>query len=125
MFCRYPEFEDLWIDLICILGVYRSRTTRENDAYRSHGPDLGGRDCSRHNFGKHMGFANPTCDQLRILCAKINNENLVEVSGRSLPGGTSHGYPIPTCWDFCSALPSVWSAGATMTSAFWNSLTLA
>jgi len=30
-------------------------------------------------------------------------------------------YPIPTPWERCSVLPSLWSAGATATSAFWNS----
>jgi hypothetical protein len=32
--------------------------------------------------------------------------------------------PIPTCWERWSDLPSVSSAGATITSAFWNSFTL-
>jgi RimJ/RimL family protein N-acetyltransferase len=29
--------------------------------------------------------------------------------------------PIPTCWARCSSFPSVCNAGATITSAFWNS----
>ena len=34
--------------------------------------------------------------------------------------GRGGGHPIPTSCSFCSFLPSVMSAGATMTSAFWN-----
>jgi len=33
-------------------------------------------------------------------------------------------WPIPTCCERWSDLPSVSSAGATITSAFWNSFTL-
>ena len=43
-------------------------------------------------------------------------------SGRIL--GCGRQCPIPTCWERWSDLPSVSSAGATITSAFWNSLTL-
>jgi hypothetical protein len=43
-------------------------------------------------------------------------------SGRIL--GYRRQCPIPTCWERWSDLPSVSSAGATITSAFWNSFTL-
>ena len=33
-------------------------------------------------------------------------------------------WPMPTPWDRWSCLPSVCRAGATMTSAFWNSFTV-
>ena len=38
------------------------------------------------------------------------------------PGGTgaAGGYPIPTDWACCSFLPSVFRAGATITSHFWK-----
>lgn len=38
--------------------------------------------------------------------------------------GSRRQCPIPTCWERWSDLPSVSSAGATITSAFWNSFTL-
>lgn len=39
-------------------------------------------------------------------------------------GSQGRQWPIPTCCDRWSDFPSVSNAGATITSAFWNSFTL-
>jgi hypothetical protein len=63
-----------------------------------------------------VGLTHAPGDQLCVLRPEVDDEyNLLTlVLGQC---------PIPIPWDFWRPLPSVWSAGATMISAFWNSLT--
>ena len=56
----------------------------------------------------------PPGDQLRVLGPEVDDEDGVEAGQR----------PIPMPWARWSVLPSVMSAGATITSAFWNSFTV-
>ena len=71
----------------------------------------------RNDLGIDVRFPNAPGDQLRVLRPEVDDQY----------GLFGHGrlgqWPIPMPWDFCRPLPSVWSAGATMISAFWNSLT--
>ena len=84
-----------------------------------HLADLGRGDVARHDLAEDVGLADPAGDQLGVLGAEVDDQDPVTVD----PG--RHLLPMPTCWDFWRPLPSLWRAGATMTSAFWNSLTSA
>ncbi len=57
-----------------------------------------------------MSFSYPSGDQLRVLGAKVDDENSIKVARDT--------HPIPTRWLRWSDLPSVCSDGAIMTSAF-------
>jgi len=54
-------------------------------------------------------FAHTTGYQLGVLGAEVDDE---DVLGQC---------PMPTPWERCNCFPSVWSDGASMISAFWNS----
>ena len=85
-----------------------------------------------------MCFADAPCDQLRVLRTEVDDENGIErirslMMGHSLRIGIPDPLtlapalihrPMPTPCARWSALPSVCSDGATMTSAFWNSLSV-
>jgi hypothetical protein len=61
-------------------------------------------------LGVDAGLADPTGYELCVLAAEVQDED-------------HYAYPpIPTRWERCSSLPSVFRDGANMTSAFWNSL---
>ena len=70
-----------------------------------------------------MRLADPPRDQLRVLRTEVDDENRVVRAGsaRALTVAQAHADALLLRW---SDLPSVFSAGATMTSAFWNSLTV-
>ncbi len=70
-----------------------------------------------------MGLADPAGDQLRILGTEVDDQDRT-VTGAAGAGGPRAQWPMPTPCERCRSLPSVWSAGATITSAFWNSLTV-
>ena len=89
-------------------------------------------------------------DELRVLRPEVDDENGVERRWRQSPWRNdvlgfntfaaaerafpaldrASGFaslpqlPIPICWSRCRFLPSVWRAGATITSAFWKSFTV-
>ncbi len=65
-----------------------------------------------------MSFADPPGYQLRVLGAEVNHEDAIEVTGGRVSSRERGHQPIPTPWLRCSHLPSVCSAGATITSAF-------
>ena len=70
-----------------------------------------------------MGLADPTGDQLGVLGTEVDDQDRT-VAGVTRTGGRLAQWPMPTPWERCRSLPSVWSAGATITSAFWNSFTV-
>ena len=107
-----PELKDRRVKAWCTFGVDRTRPTGQDDALGPFGLDFSSSDGGANNLGVHPSFANPTSNQLRILRTEVNNENDV---GQC---------PMPTFCERWSCLPSVCSAGAIMTSAFWNSLTV-
>ncbi len=105
-------------------------------------------------LGEDPALAEPARDQLRVLAAEVEHEDLLAIdpdrarlaARRIDDGGVDRAFrraapppcrqssetatplatadlpfePIPTDWLRCSCLPSVCSAGATMTSARWN-----
>ena len=66
----------------------------------------------------HVRVADPSRDQLGVLGPEINNKYGANFGHRA------YLLPMPTPCARWSDFPSVWSPGATMTSAFWNSLTV-
>jgi hypothetical protein len=113
---RDAQFEDGGIDPIGVLGIDRRRATRKDDPGRLRRLDLGRRDVAGDDRRVDVGFPHSAGDQLGVLGTEVDDENRL-----SRPRG--HRHPIPTCWLRCSDLPSVWRLGASITSAFWNSLT--
>ena len=82
-----------------------------------------------------MRLAHPPGDELRVLGAEVDDQHRVEVGLHlpKLPAPAAPGpewprgrrqLPMPTDWARWSCLPSVCSAGATITSALWNSRTV-
>ena len=85
-------------------------------------------------LGEHAAFADPPRDQLRVLAPEIEDEHLLGGLGRRrwrrrpqssatpTPAETAARPfdPMPTDCSFCSFLPSLISAGATITSARWK-----
>ncbi len=114
------------------VGVDRLRPPRQDDALGAPGQQLRGRGVEADDLGVDARLAHPPGDQLRVLGAEVDDENGVggvrslrqPGSGRARHDAAFAQCPIPTPWERCRALPSVCSAGATITSAFWNSLTV-
>ena len=69
---------------------------------------------------KHVGLAHPAGDQLGVLGAEVDDQDPVDGPA----SGLTHAH-ADAAGTAAGALPSVWRAGATITSAFWNSLTSA
>ena len=102
--------------------VHRRRATREDDRLRVAGEHLRDRHRARDDLAVDVHLAHPPRDQLRVLRPEVDDEDEV---GRVVHAhGRSDHRPIPMPCARCSDLPSVFSAGATITSAFWNSLTV-
>src|SRR6478752_468323 len=95
----------------------RCRPTTEDDAGRLTRPHLVSGDRVRNDLGVDVRFPHAPGDQLRVLRPEVDDQ--YGLIGR----GRLRQWPIPMPCDFWRPLPSVWSAGATMISAFWNSLT--
>jgi hypothetical protein len=110
---RDAELEDARIHPVGVLGVHRSRATGEDDAHRRLGADLVGGDVAGDDLGVDPRLADPPGDQLGVLGPEVEDQHGVERGC----------HPMPTRCERCRPLPSVWSDGAIMTSAFWNSLT--
>jgi hypothetical protein len=70
----------------------------------------------RDDLGVDVCLAYAPGDQLRVLRPEVDDQYGLLRLDRSQ-------WPIPMPCDFCKFLPSVCNAGATMISAFWNSLT--
>ncbi len=74
-----------------------------------------------HDLAVHVRLADAPGDQLGVLRPEVDDQN-----GALRLGGMQRQRrqcPMPMPCDRCSVLPSVCKAGATITSAFWNSLT--
>ena len=101
------------------------RAAREDDPLRSVGQQVLGRGRVGHDLGVDVGLTDPAGDQLRVLGAEVDDQDRPVDQAVARPTGAGRGqWPMPTPCDRCRSLPSVWSAGAIMTSAFWNSLTV-
>ena len=89
------------------------------------GEDLLGRGVVGDDRREDPALADAAGDQLAVLRSEIDDQDPARRGGREggvergvLRGG--QGYPIPTCWACWSFLPSLLSAGATITSHFWK-----
>ena len=111
------EVVDRGVEAGCPLDVDRLRAAREDQAGRRPLGDLGRGDRVGDDLAVDVGFPDPPGDELGVLRAEVDDEDVVGV-----PDGAQ--CPIPMPWERCRPLPSVCRAGATMTSAFWNSLRL-
>ncbi len=120
---RDSRRQDPGVDAVGALCIHGSRTTGQHDARRAPPLDLAGGDVARNDLRVDVCLAYPPGDELRVLRTEIDDEHPIEVA---VAGGLSGRHqPMPTRWLRCRSLPSVLRAGATITSAFWNSLTLA
>ena len=73
-----------------------------------------------HDLAVDVRLAHPPGDQLGVLGAEVDDQDGVEVGGHAVHRSVTHAHALGPL----QRLPSVCSAGATMTSAFWNSLTV-
>ena len=87
------------------------------------GHQLGGRGGVGDDLRVDVGLTDPAGDQLGVLGPEVDDQDR-PVTGVIEPEGGRAQWPMPTPCERCRSLPSVWSAGATITSAFWNSLTV-
>ena len=79
----------------------------------------------RDDLGVDVRLAHPAGDQSGVLGPEVDDEDGVGHRDGLVPGAAHPAqWPIPTPWERWKNLPSVCSDGATMTSAFWNSLTV-
>ena len=77
----------------------------------------------RHDLAVDVRLAHTARDQLRVLRSEVDDENEIVVGQFAHRIGPV-SRPMPTPCDRWSDLPSVCRAGATITSAFWNSFTV-
>ena len=70
---RYTGFEYARIDAVCVLGVDRERTTREDYGAWPALFQLGCADGARHDLGVDVGLAHPPGDQLGVLGPEIDH----------------------------------------------------
>jgi len=136
---RDAELEQAGVDPRGVVDVDAHGSAGQDDALGSVAPDAVEGRVVRDQLRVHPTLAHTPRDELSVLRPVVEDQYGVEpldlwrtlchcvsstVSGRS--GRPAHGraQPIPTSCSFCSFLPSVISAGATMTSAFWNELSV-
>ncbi len=114
---RYTGVVHGGIDVGSAGDVHRRRSAREDDRLGLSRQHLHDGHRTRHDLAVDVQLAYAPGDQLRVLRPEVDDEDEV--------GGVAHApqaIPMPCArW---SDLPSVFSAGATITSAFWNSLTV-
>ena len=106
---RDAEFVDRGIERRRRYFVDRLRTAGEDDRGRRLRAHFVSGDGALDDFGIDVCFAHASRDQLRVLGTEVDDE---DVLGQC---------PMPTPWERCNCFPSVWSEGASMISAFWNS----
>ena len=141
-----PELEQLRIQPRRALGVHRGRPAGEDQPLRPAPPHLLDADVVRQQLREHAALAHAARDQLRVLPAVVEHDDLVgrrpraraqAPPGAGRPRRPTHAprsgaqsatsatppprAPMPTCWSRCSCLPSVCSAGAIISSARLNS----
>ena len=119
---RNPEVVDGRVDGRRRGLVDRLRAAGQDDARGAASGELGRAGRVRDDFGVDVGLAHPAGDQLRVLGTEVDDQ--YRTLARVVSGNGRAQWPMPTPCARCRSLPSVWSAGATMTSAFWNSLTV-
>ncbi len=112
------QFQDPRVEGVGVLGVHRGRAAGEDDAHRCPGGHVGSGDAARHDLREDPGLPHPAGDEAGVLRPEVEYQDPVEAA-------LEVGHPMPIPWWRCSALPSVCREGATMISAFWNSLTSA
>ena len=77
---------------------------------------------ARDDLAVDVRLAHAARDQLRVLRPEVDDEDEVGRIAHGTRTISVGAMPMPCArW---SDLPSVFSAGATITSAFWNSLTV-
>jgi len=116
---RDTQLQDRRIENVGIFRVDGHRPTAEDDPDRGLLTDLGDGDVAGDDLAEDAGLAGPAGDQLGVLSPEVDDQDSITI----MP--CIHYLPMPTFCDFWRALPSLWRDGATMTSAFWNSLTSA
>ena len=124
--------------------VDRGRPAGEDQRLRLALADLLHRSRRRQQLGEHPAFADPPGDQLRVLAPEVEDQHLLVAAfvspgsdpptetALSIPSRLVIRYatpadtaarplePMPTDCSFWSFLPSLISAGATITSARWK-----
>ena len=151
---RHPRVVDRGVDVGRVGNVHRGRAARQDDRGRPLREHLRDRHRPRHDLAVHVRLAHPPRDQLRVLRPEVDDEDDVgraigrhemiamrrpqhrrcegsspeqrasarRVSRRAASATIDYAMPMPCArW---SDFPSVFSVGATITSAFWNSLTV-
>ena len=155
---RDPELEQRRVESRRVGRVDRRGAAGEDQPARSAARDLGRADVVRQQLGEDAALAHAARDQLRVLAAVVEDDDLLRgrrvaartrlrsrvpavdrvrgrrrqrlgarrrrasAAGQSLTRATARPFePIPTCWSRWRCLPSVCSAGATISSARLNS----
>ena len=124
---RHARVVDRGVDSGCAGHVHRSRTTREDDRLRlarraSPRPASSAERsrCTRAARAHDARSAARTAPRSRRRGrGRVNRSQQLQRMHQAWPRAAM---PMPCAR--CNDLPSVFSAGATMTSAFWNSLTV-
>jgi len=76
----------------------------------------------RNDLRINVTLTHTTSDELRVLRPEIEDQDGPNRPSLG-PDGTVR-YTDPTPCDCCSSLPSLFTAGATTSSDFWNSFTV-
>ena len=144
---RDPELEQLRIQPRRARRVHRRRPAGEDQPLRLAPPHLLDADVVRQQLREHAALAHPARDQLRVLAAVVEHDDLVgrrprarARAPRRLVGREGRARaprmrssvcdkrhcrrrarPCRCAWSRWSCLPSVCSAGATISSARLNS----
>ena len=108
------------------LDVDRRRAAAEDRRPAGlRGRDLGRGDRVGHDLAVDVRLAHPPGDQLGVLGAEVDDEDRVD--GGVVIGARAScelSAPSPRPGTSAAPCPRSAAAGATMTSAFWNSLTV-
>ena len=100
------------------VDVHGRRAAAEDHAGRRPITQFRRGDGVRNDLGVDVRLAHTAGDQLGVLRAEVDDED-----GLLRPRSRDGQCPIPMPWARWRFLPSVCNAGATITSAFWNSFT--
>ena len=119
---RHSQRQDLGIQPGRAGGMHRLGSTAENQPCRPATPQPRGADVVRNDLAVDVGFAHPSGDELGVLGTEVDDQHAAAPGGRAACGGHR---PMPTPCRCCRAFPSLAIDGATITSAFWSSLSVA
>ena len=122
---RHAQLEQPRVDRRRTGLVDRCRPAREDDPDRVVRGHLDRRHVVGHDLGVDPALAHPPRDQLGVLRPEVDHQHGPVLGARLLDGRRLAACPrrlgqrlIPIACSRCSFLPSVWSAGANMISAF-------